>query len=372
MHFRYLIPAALSLISLFAIAQSTDFFEIPVKNIQFLDRVTQEPLPVDSYTLSYDMKFNCSDADCKQSAGSNHSTNQVNVRGGLLQTMATKIPKMPKSGPLQMTFKVAGVCRGIEKCTATLSYDQFMASPEPVVFNFEYDGEATKNKRKLRLEADAKSIADIEVKMGKANPIRISEESFDWKKIETEFLENRKKAIPMVYAENAFNKLHLSALFCNKDLQIKMNGCEFYSCVFKMDVMGAKLASDIIVHGTNSAGLCAISGPVGKRYFVSKADLPLFYDVLMANTNSSEILSSSQMIIDPNQVQKFKNTVQFGGVPCAMNVETKKEAVTAVAFDPAAAASCKDKKVDLLYQLELKKLSLNFTPLKMGFPKVDF
>ncbi len=208
--------------------------------------------------------------------------------------------------------------------------------------------------------------------MGKPLLERKPTEKFDWKKIELDFTENRKKANPMVNSENALSKINVAPYFCGKELQSKISSCSFYSCLYRMDVMGEKLASDIIVYGTNGAGLCAISGPVGKRYFVAKEDLGFFYEVLTALSSASEVTSNAPLILDSTQTQKIKNTVQLSGSTCVIHLETKKEQLTNAALEATAPSVCKDKKVDLLYQLELKKLSLHFTPIKMGFPKDDF
>ncbi len=353
-------------------ARPSDFFEIPAKKLQFIDRVTQEKLSIEAYTISFDSKFNCLDTACKVSSGKNHSNNDYKVRGEAIETLATQIPKMPKSGPLNLTFQIAGVCRSFEKCSVTMSLEQFLISPEPVLISFDYDPEASKSKRRMHHDAGAQSRAEIEAKMSKLLTARKPAEEYDWKKLESEFLQNRKKASPMVYSEKTLAKINLAGLFCTQDLQLKINECQFHSCLYRMDVMGEKLASDIIVHGTNGAGLCAISGPVGKRYFVAKSELPYFYEVLIATLKAIETTDSPTLPVDPEQVVKSKNTVQVGGVNCVMNLETKKDILSGATLDPLAPEACRDKKSDLLYQLELKKLSLTFNPIKMGFPKQDF
>lgn len=311
-----------------------DFFVVPTKAIRFIHESNQEPIDVSSYILSYETKFDCSDPKCKAFRTHSSSSTEVSGTWESFQTLPMKIPKMPEAGPLVLTFSVPGVCRKQSSCSEKISYEKFMQSEEPVVFKFDFDDEASKDLKKKKKKAGADSIAEIEEKMGK-NPIESSRkvsslsETDPWKKFETDFQENRKKLNPMNYSKESVNRLGLSQWLCNQTLQSKMSSCEVHACIYTSEIKGVKINSDLIVHGLNKAGNCAISLPGGKRFFVPKAELAYFYDAFIS------ALGSGMDLNDPCQKQ-------------------------------SDATSCREKKNDLLFQLNNRRLATDYVPIQIG------
>ena len=87
--------------------------------------------------------------------------------------------------------------------------------------------------------------------------------------------------------------------------------------------------ADLMIHGFNKAGNCAISLPGGKRFFVPKAELSYFYDSFMST------LSAGMELNDPCQNQ-------------------------------TASTSCREKKTDLLFQLNNRRLATDYVPVQIG------
>lgn len=316
---------------LYVKAEPNDFFVIPVKSIRFINKATKQNLSITSYSLVLEMRFNCLDPECRSFNGNNTSNSEVSVsNGNILKTLATKIPRMPNAGPLMLTFSFPGICKNRDKCSVSMSYDHFVRAAEPVTFAFEYDEQASKVERKNRLESEARSFAEIEEKMGKKRQVSsLTVQGDKWKQLETDFIENRKKLTPMSYSAASLEKLGLNPWLCGQNLQKKIEKCEFHVCIYQSGDKTEKLVSDLIVHGFNNAGNCAISTPGGKRFFVPKEDLVYFYE---AFTSSSTLAAG---LVNPCQ-------------------------------DQTQMAVCREKKKDLLYQLSIRHLVTDFTPIKMG------
>lgn len=312
-----------------------DFFIVPVKSIRFIHKKKQDPIPVSTYILSFESKFDCNDAKCRTYRANSTSSTEVSGSADSFQTLPMKIPKMPDAGPLVLTFSVPGVCRKQESCSVKISYEKFILATEPVVFHFDYDESASKELRKKKQKAGAESIAEIEEKMGKTlespkepdRKISSLNESDLWKKYETDFQENRKKLNPMSYSKDSVAKLGLTTWLCNQTLQSKIASCEVHACIYASEIKGVKINADLIIHGFNKAGNCAISLPGGKRFFVPKAELAFFYDSFIST------LSAGMELNDPCQNQ---------------------------------ATSCREKKTDLLFQLNNRRLATDYVPVQIG------
>lgn len=311
-----------------------DFFVVPIKAIRFVQKSNQKPIEVSSYTLSYESKFDCADVKCKGYRANSSSSNEVSGTWDTFQTLPTKIPKMPDSGPLVLTFSVPGVCRKQESCSVKISYEKFIQSEEPVVFKFDFDELASKELKQLKKKAGEVSIAEIEEKMGKSpleksRKISSVNEADTWKKFETDFQENRKKLTPMSYSKDSVAKLNLNVWLCNQTLSNKMSNCEVHACIYSSEIKGVQVSSDLIIHGFNKAGNCAISIPGGKRFFVPKAELAFFYDSFIST------LSKGMELVDP--CLNLPNSV-----------------------------SCREKKTDLLFQLNMRRLATDYVPAQIG------
>lgn len=298
-------------------AETEEFFVVPEKSINFIDRKTKQSIPIGNYFLYYDTKFDCLDIACKKFRGNNTSNTAVTGGVGSFKTVMTKIPRLPNSGPLTLSFVLPGVCKSSEKCSASMSLDEFVAASEPVIFTYDYDEEATKSAREKRKEAERKAFAEIDEKL-------------DNKKTNDDFAENRRKLNPMTYTEEAFNKLSLSVWQCNDSLADKISKCEVHACIYPPKSKDSKAMDDVVIHGLNRVGNCAISLPGGKRFFVPKPELAFFYEAFVANWGSSGLSM---------------------GDPC--------ESASVV-------ASCREKKNDLLFQLNTRQLVKDYVPIRIG------
>jgi hypothetical protein len=108
-----------------------------------------------------------------------------------------------------------------------------------------------------------------------------------------------------------------------------MSSCEVHACIYASEIKGVKMNSDLIIHGFNKAGNCAISLPGGKRFFVPKAELTYFYDSFVS------ALSDGMELNDPCQNQMTSST-------------------------------CREKKKDLLFQLNNRRLATDYVPVQIG------
>lgn len=298
-------------------AETEEFFVVPEKPVNFVDRKTKQSINVANYYLYYDTKFDCLDIACKKFRGNNTSNTAVSGGVGAFKTVMTKIPRLPNSGPLTLSFVLPGVCKSSEKCTASMSLEEFIAAREPVVLTYDYDEEATKSAREKRKEAERKAFAEIDEKL-------------DNKKTNDDFAENRRKLNPMSYTEETFNKLSLNAWQCNESLADKISKCEVHACIYPTRSKESKIMDDVVIHGLNRVGNCAISLPGGKRFFVPKPDLVFFYDAFVANWGSSGLSMND---------------------PCE---------------SASVAALCREKKNDLLFQLNARQLVKDYVPVRIG------
>lgn len=310
-----------------------DFFVIPVKSIRFVHKSSSDPIATSSYFVSYESKFDCSDPKCKTYRANSSSSTEVSGAPDSFQTLAIKIPKLPDSGPLVLTFSVPGVCRKQKPCSAKISYEKFIQADEPVVFRFDYDEASSIDLKKKKQKAEADSIAEIEEKMGRGEEslrkISNSNETDLWKKFENDFQENRKKLNPMSYSKDSVKKLGLNTWLCNASLQNKISNCEVHACIYASEIKGVKLNADLIIHGLNKAGNCAISLPGGKRFFVPKSELGYLYDSFTLT------LSAGMELNDPCQNQMDST-------------------------------SCREKRKDLLFQLNSRRLATDYVPIQIG------
>lgn len=299
-------------------ADSNDFFVVPVKTLRFIQRSNKRDIIVPSYSLLYDTRFDCLDVDCGRYRGNSSSTTEISGTVGDFKTLPIKIPRMPNSGPLMLTFSVPGICQKTEKCSVSISYEKFLKAEEPVVFIFDYDEKASKNFRKKRQEAEAQSLNEIQEKLGSVRKVSSLSIAEQWKKFGEDFLENRKKLNPMTYTADSVARLGLSNWVCGPGLQEKINQCSVHACIYTTDQSESKAYSDLVIHGLNKAGNCVISLPNGKRFFVPKAELASFYDAFIC------------------QQQK------------------------------GLSGSCKDKKLDLLGELKTRHLAIEYVPILIG------
>ncbi len=314
-----------------------DFFVVPVKSIRFVHKSHSDPIRVSTYVLSYESKFDCTDSRCKDYRANSTSSTEVSGTWDSFQTLPMKIPKLPDAGPLILTFSVPGVCRKQETCSVKMAFEKFIRSAEPIVFHFDYDDKASLELKKKKKKAEADSIAEIEEKLGKrhdevkpsSRKISSLNESELWKKYETDFQENRKKLNPMSYSKDSVTKLGLNPWLCNQSLQGKIASCEVHACIYASEIKGVKMNADLIIHGFNKAGNCAISLPGGKRFFVPKSDLSYFYDSFILT------LSTGMEFNDPCQNQ-------------------------------TSSAICREKKSDLLFQLNSRQLATDYVPVQIG------
>lgn len=321
--------SVLLILAVFNANADADFFVIPVKTIRFLHKSNKTPLPIKTYVLSYASKFDCTNANCDSFRANSSSSTEVS--GGLdtFETLPMKIPRMRESGPLVLTFSVPGVCRQLETCSAKMSYDKFIAAEEPVIFSFDYDDSASKALKKKKKKAEADSLAEIEEKLGKNRHVSSLPEVDVWKKFGDDFVENRKKLNPMSYSKDSVAKLGLNTWRCNKSLQDKIGKCDVHACIYDSEIKGVKLDADLIIHGFNKVGNCAISLPGGKRFFVPKAELVYFYDSFIST------LSAGMEMMDPCQSE-------------------------------STLAACREKKTDLLFQLHNRQLATDYVPVQIG------
>jgi hypothetical protein len=358
-------------------APDEDFFIIPQRSLRFVNRTHQKIPNLHSYTLIFESRLNCQDAECHRFSGMSTSTSEVSGGPEQFQTLATRLPRLPHSGPLRMTFKVNGLCRDKSKCSVTLSYDEFVNATEPVNLSFDYDEVASDEQRKKLQKAEDQSFTEIERQTGKkrmninANGEIVAKKD-PWKKAEDDFRENRKRLLPMTYSEKTLSKLNLSPALCGKNLSRKIEKCETHACIAPVEPGKVAKAADFIVHGVNGAGNCAISVPGGKRFFVPFAELGYFWEAYGATYPHFAAEFSDRLGKDrapaskDSALRQIQNRFSLNNATCILNFEYKNNTATRVSVDTASPAACRDKKVDLLYQLALKHLTTEYESFPIG------
>jgi hypothetical protein len=386
--------------------------EIAARTIKVVSRTGRLPIQPKACYVVFITKSGCTGNSCTTTSTSTATATAVKGKPGEFALTAKKMPssEVPTT---TVSVQISGVCSGAA-CKAEFSLAELMKS-QPLVVDFDYDAKASlTTDYGPKIETADEFFAPFEAKQkAQDERMKAANAGMEWKKAKADFLANHKKAVPMTYSDVAMAKLELAPYACGANLKAKMDGCEFLNCVYTIDYPGMKIGADLIVYGYNKLGYCVMSLPTLKRYSVPKSDLPFAYEAVTANLRLDKMEGSVDT--STNGVTTSTRTIFLKDTKCPIHLTEKmtvdesnlieataenrkkyptKEPSSTVgsdksylskmgdtvefkysttliseSLDKAAPPICKAKRIDLLYQLDLKKLAWDVIPVKFGFPE---